>query len=184
MTWAGSGKFNTTYNVKSIYYCAQKMERYWDVQFVQDTKRPEFIINLSQSNGPKAGAVAWVTGKTIHISRTWNFRQNDKIGGQALVHEFGHIFGGSSHAPQGLSIMSPVLIGPYANFTSIDANWFKVLPWRNASLRPWNEPNYWVPKGYQESYDILNQEMTFGCGSSWLYNISEFFNRRSILEIE
>lgn len=185
MTWAGTGKFNPTYNVKSIYYCAQKIERYWNVKFVQDTKRPEFIINLSQTNGPKSGAVMWVSGKTINVSRTWNFRQNDKIGGQALVHEFGHIFGGDSHAPGSSNIMSEILVGPYTNFTQADINWFRPLQWKNNSLRPWHEPYYWIPKGYQESYEILSQEMTFGCcKGSWIEYLSQAFFKKEVLQID
>lgn len=141
MSW-NPKSYNKTFNPKSIFNAINRLQRYWNVSFVQVTSRPNLTFNLATTNWGQAAA--WYSNNVINIPVSYmNFKQDVNIGGVILVHEMGHYFGGPSHAGNG-NVMGPYTVGPYTNFTAVDANWFKKLTWKS-SLRPWHEPNFWRP---------------------------------------
>jgi hypothetical protein len=160
------GASNASFNSKVIFRAFNRIARYWNVQFVQVSRNPymRFLLTTKQPNPTWA---AWTSGRTVNIGR-FKFA-SDAQAEFVMVHELGHVFGGSQHAPSG-HVMSPSVEDVYRNFTQLDTHWFR-LPMR-ASPKPWNEPGHWryIP-GLNFMRTDANDPCNVGHGS-W----SDWFN--------
>jgi hypothetical protein len=158
------GAANASFNSKVIFRAFNRIARYWNVQFVQVSRNPymRFLLTTKQPNPTWA---AWTSGRTVNIGR---FRfASDAQAEFVMVHELGHVFGGSQHAPSG-HVMSPSVEDVYRNFTQLDTHWFR-LPMRGTP-KPWSEPNHWRPvvradEAMPNLYEFGMQPCNVGHGS-------------------
>ena len=145
VTWSFAidrGASNATFSAKAILSAMDRIRRYWAVDFVQVSRSPymSFVLTNRVRN---ASWAAWTSGRTIYIPSTFRYNSYDQLV-FVLVHEMGHVFGGSQHASGTVNVMSPTITDPLKNFTQTDYAWFR-LPVRPATQVPraWDEPNYW-----------------------------------------
>ena len=130
---------------KSIIAAMKRIERYKAVRFVdmtrQNPRRTNISFYLTDTLAPRT--IAEVHGTRIYINSLfkWVFPEQQVL---PMCHEILHIYGGRNHLPPG-HVMSAVAGNPYINFTPQDCDYMKNLPWRSPTLRPWNEPTYWIP---------------------------------------
>lgn len=144
VTWTFTKKPNVRetggFSGRSIISGAKRFERYWNVQFVQVSRNPNITFYLTDNMAPRD--IARVYGTTIHVNSVfpWVFVDQQIV---PMCHEIMHIYGGNNHLPPG-NVMAAQAGNPYINFTQADSAYMSRFKWKS-SLRPWNEPNFWVP---------------------------------------
>lgn len=151
ITWNFSHELkteHTNWSVLSIKPAFEKIQRYWNVNFVQVNKNPQLQIVLT--NRRNGNASMWQSRKTIYVPAHYKWLTQGFMS-QALIHEFGHwLVNGGGHNKDDKSIMHAVLMYDKINFQQTDMKWFGSLPWKN-ELRPWHENNYWMQQNLKVS---------------------------------
>jgi hypothetical protein len=154
-----SGASNPSFNSRMIFQAFARIERYWNVRFVQVSRSPMLRFVLTRQRRDPSWS-AWTSGRSIYIPSTYRFA-NDYVTTAVLVHEIGHAFGSVQHAPPG-NVMGAMIVDPFLQFTEYDSRfWFK-FQWRSG-LRPWQEPNKWRPMRVGDVVESPMQDVHFGC---------------------
>jgi hypothetical protein len=140
----GVGTKHNTWQGRSVIKAAERMRRYWMVDFRQ---HPRAALTFRTRRG---GATMAQSGNTIWVNA--DFKWGTSAAGieqmtLTTIHEIGHwlmLDNKPIHAEPG-NVMSEVIGDPYLNWTKTDMRWFGGLKWRS-NLRPWQEPRHWYPK--------------------------------------
>jgi hypothetical protein len=166
------------WSAKSIFPAFERITRYWNVNFVQvasvNCRMP--IVLTTRTWGK---AAMWTAGNRIYVPASFRWASYD-LSVAALVHEIGHVFGGSNHAMAG-NLMAANLSDPYLNFTITDAFWFRAFAWRG-NLRPWSEPNRWRPLKSNVTPDEHGEVSCKHSHPLW-QGISDWFRPRVVEDI-
>lgn len=149
ITWMFTKKPNVRetggFSGRSIIAGMKRFERYWDIKFQDVTRQNPRRANITfyLTDTLKPGTIAEVHGTTIFINSLfkWVFPQQQEL---PMCHEIMHIYGGRNHLPPG-NVMAAVAGNPYINFTEADCRYMSNFRWRSPTLRPWNEPDFWIP---------------------------------------
>ncbi len=177
---------NPTWDRRAIPMALGRISRYFAVTFPQVARNPWMRVVMT-SRHPNKSWAAWTTGRTIYIPQGFRYQSLDQLV-FILVHEFGHVFGGSSHGKSG-DVMEDKIRDVYRNFTQNDYRWFRSLGIRPATQVPraYDEPGYWYPKATMELIaDSFEQWMTpLRCGhGSWPDRIRGMMTRTEIMRVE
>lgn len=196
-TWNFSvepGASNPTWSNRAISTALARINRYFNVTFPQVSRNPWMRVVMTRRH-PNATWAAWTTGRTIYIPSSFRYNSFEQLV-FVLVHEFGHVFGGSSHGGPN-DVMAPAIRDIYRNLTQNDYRWFRSLPQR--SLKAWTEPHHWRPvsqieellemqnyaKDFQASVDDLMGLPAFKCGhGNWLDSIRSAIARSEVVRID
>lgn len=135
------GAVNSTFDARCIFAAFARITRYFDVRFLQVTGSPSIRFVLTTQQKDRSWA-AWTSGRTVFVPASFRYQSKDQLT-FVLLHELGHVFGGSAHARPG-NIMAPSIGNIYQNFTEVDTAWFR-LPFKRGIVKPWQEPNVWRP---------------------------------------
>lgn len=181
------GATNPTWDRRAIPMALARISRYFAASFPQVARNPWMRVAMV-SWTPNKDWAAWTTGRTIYIWKGYRYRSLQELVA-VLVHEFGHVFGGSSHGGDN-DVMGPYVRDVYRNFTVNDYRWFRSLGIRPATQVPraYDEPNYWRPKA-RDSMQMWDQmwlqDNPLTCGhGSWLDRIRGMMTKTTILEVE
>jgi hypothetical protein len=195
------GATNPTWDRRAIPMALGRISRYFNVTFPQVTRNPWMRVVMTRRHPNKSWA-AWTTGRTIYIPQGFRYQSLDQLV-FILVHEFGHVFGGSSHGKSG-DVMEDKIRDVYRNFTQNDYWWFRSLPQK--PIKAWTEPNHWRPQQQiedrmfmallaEEWQCTVDQLCDYAHGSvgapnitcghgSWLDRIRGMMTKTTILEVE
>jgi hypothetical protein len=98
------------WSAKSIFPAFERITRYWNVNFVQvSSVNCRMPIVLTTRTWGKAAM--WTSGNRIYVPASFRWASYD-LSVAAMVHEIGHVFGGSNHAMAG-NLMAANLSDPY-----------------------------------------------------------------------
>jgi hypothetical protein len=173
---------NPTWDRRAIPMALGRISRYFNVAFPQVARNPWMRVVMTRRHPNKLWA-AWTTGRTIYIPQGFRYQSLDQLV-FILVHEFGHVFGGSSHGKVG-DVMEDKIRDVYRNFTQRDYWWFRSLPQK--PVKAWHEPNYWRPKPTAElmadSFEQWMMPLTCGHGN-WLESIRGMMTRTETMRVD
>jgi hypothetical protein len=173
INWNFAHEKNTshaTWSVLSIKPAFEKIQRYWNVEFIQVSKNARLQIILTNSSRGK-NVPMWQNGRRIFASAAYKWVNPDQMV-LALVHEIGHwLVNGGGHIKQPGHVMSEVLGDPYVNFSKEDMRWFGRLPWKSKT-RPWDaeEINFFRPMRGQ-TLDISNPNVIMNCNNFSIFGL-------------
>jgi hypothetical protein len=139
ITWALStqyrnGLYNSTIRLDSIQPIFDLFGRYWQCAFTRVTRNAR--INITQSDRALGRNVfATARGNTINLDPLANYGKSVYTTAIVLLHEFGHLAGGSSHNsdPAGLLSFNG---GSSGGWMPSDARWFRAYQLRGAFPPP------------------------------------------------
>lgn len=116
-----NGAYNSSYLFDVIQPAFDLTCRYF--RLIMPRVNTNGNIRVIQSNVNKNNWAAWVTGNTMYISPTFDFRQNPRRCAQVSVHEFGHFGNGTSHSRDPEALMAPDG-GTSFGWVQDDLRWF------------------------------------------------------------
>lgn len=165
-TWAvfvDRGAVNPTFNSKAIIEAHKRIQEYWAVNFVQDTKRPQYRYVLTNQRRDPSWA-AWTSGNSVYFPVSFKYLSFNQLV-YIATHEIGHLVtSGNRHAKDNRNVMFAAINDIYKNFHQEDPNWYR-FSWKS-SKRPWNEPNRWRP--------ISNYQLPVGLEADYLKILAGF----------
>jgi hypothetical protein len=155
-----NGAYNTTIRLDKIQEIFNLFGQYWRCQFTRVNRNAR--INIIQSNRSLGKNVfATAGGNTINLDPIANYGRSVYITAIVLLHEFGHLAGGSSHSSDPTGLMSPNG-GTSGGWQQSDARWFRAYQLRGAYPPPGVIRSTFVSMASAEPEPVV--DLQFGCG--------------------
>lgn len=165
-----NGAYNSTIRLDKIQDIFNLFGQYWQCTFTRVTRNAR--INIIQSDRALGRNVfATAGGSTINLDPAANYGSSVYTTAIVLLHEFGHLAGGSSHSGDPAGLMSPNG-GTSGGWLQSDARWFRAYQFRGAFPPPGIIRSTFAGVASTGRIEEL-PELKFGCGGhnwfDWLY---------------